>query len=75
LLRPFDPKRHIPLTNLDNVRDTLAGIHADLQRMPGFELASELIETALVEIAVVERRLLAPSYQALDAPAHLQRKT
>ena len=48
----------MPLNDLDTVRDTLAAIHADLRRVPGLELASELIETALVEIAVVERRRL-----------------
>ena len=44
---------------------------------PASELASELIETALVEIAVVERRRLVapPPYQMLDARAHLPRKT
>jgi hypothetical protein len=65
----------MPLTNLDTVRDTLAAIHTDLRRVPGLELASELIETALVEIAVVERRRLLPPYQALDARSHLRRKT
>lgn len=65
----------MPLTNLDTVRDTLAAIHADLERVPGLELASELIETALIEIAIVERRRLTPSHQVLDARAHLWRKT
>jgi hypothetical protein len=65
----------MPLNDLDTVRDTLAAIHADLKRVPGLELASELIETALVEIAVVERRRLTPPYQTLDARAHLRRKT
>ena len=58
VLGPFDPKRHMPLNDLDTVRDTLAAIHADLKRVPGLELAAELIETALMEIAVVERRRL-----------------
>jgi hypothetical protein len=65
----------MPLTNLDTVRDTLAAIHVDLKRVPGLELASELIETALVEIAVVERRRLMLPYQTLDARAHLRRKS
>ena len=59
VLGPFDPKRHMPLNDLDTVRDTLAGIQADLKRVPGLELAAELIETALIEIEVVERRRLA----------------
>jgi hypothetical protein len=65
----------MPLTNLDTVRDTLATIHADLKRVPGLELASELIETALVEIAVVERRRLMPPHQTLDPRGYLRRKT
>ncbi len=65
----------MPLTDLDTVRDTLAAIHADLRRVPGLELASELIETALVEIAVVERRRLTPPYQTLDPRAYLPRKS
>jgi hypothetical protein len=65
----------MPPNDLDTVRDTLAAIHADLKRVPGLELASELIETALVEIAVVERRRLTPPYQTLDARAYLRRKT
>jgi hypothetical protein len=74
LLRPFDPKRHMPLTNLETVRDTLVGIHADLKRVRDLELACELIETALVEIAVVEQRRLATPYLTLDAHVHLRRK-
>ena len=53
VLGPFDPKRHMPLNDLDTVRDTLAGIQADLKRVPGLELAAELIETALVEICLL----------------------
>jgi len=64
----------MPLNDLDTVRDTLAAIHADLRRVPGLELASELIETALVEIAVVERRRPTPPYQTLDTCTHLRRK-
>jgi hypothetical protein len=65
----------MPLTNLATVRDMLVGVHADLTRVPDLELACELIETALVEIAVVEQRRLAPPYQTLDAHVHLRRKT
>ena len=74
LLGPFEPKRHMPLNDLDTVRDTLAGIHADLKRVPGLELASELIETALLEIALVERRRLLSPHQVLDARGHVRRK-
>lgn len=65
----------MPLNNLDTVRDTLAAIHVDLKRVPGLELASELIETALMEIAIVERRRLAPPRQTLDPRAYLRRKS
>jgi hypothetical protein len=65
----------MPLNNLDTVRDTLAGIHADLKRVPGLELASELIETALLEIAVVERRRLLSSHHTLDARGYQRRDT
>ena len=75
MLGPFDPKRHMPLNDLDTVRDTLASIHADLKRAPGLELAAELIETALAEIAVVERRRLTRFPRALfDAGAYTRRR-
>ena len=66
----------MPLNDLDTVRDTLAAIHADLRRVPGLELAAELIETALVEIAVVERRRLTRFPHAMfDARAYMPRKS
>jgi hypothetical protein len=63
------------LNDLDTVRDTLAAIHTDLTSVPGLELASELIETALLEITIVERRRLArlPRHM-LDPRAYLRRK-
>jgi hypothetical protein len=64
----------MPLTNLDTVRDTLAAVHADLKRAPGLELASELIETALMEITLVEQRRLQPACRALDARSFFRRK-
>ena len=65
----------MPLNDLDTVRDTLAGIHADLKRVPGLELAAELIETALMEMVVVERRRLTRLPAAIfDARAYMRRK-
>ena len=58
MLDPFDPKRHMPLNDLDALRDMLASIHADLRRVPGLESAAELIEAALAEITAADRRRL-----------------
>ena len=57
---PIDPKRNVPLIDLGTVRDTLAYIRDDLQRVPGLECAGELIASALAEIQAAERRRLAP---------------
>ena len=65
----------MPPNDLDTVRDTLAAIHAGLKRIPDLELASELIETALLEISIVERRRLARlPRDMLDPRAYLRRK-
>jgi hypothetical protein len=50
----------VPLIDLGTVRDTLAYIRDDLQRVPGLECAAELIAAALAEIQAAERRRLAP---------------
>ena len=65
MLGPFDPKRHTPLNDLVTLRDILAGIHADLRRVPGMETAAGLVETALAEIAAVEKRRLTHFPRAL----------
>ena len=57
---PFEPKRNVPLVDLGTVRDTLAYIRDDLQRVPALERAAELIDAALSEIRAAERRRLAP---------------
>jgi hypothetical protein len=57
---PIDPKRNAPLIDLGTVRDTLAYIRDDFQRVPGLERAAELIGSALHEVAAAERRRLAP---------------
>jgi hypothetical protein len=62
---PFDAKRHVPLIDLGTVRETLAYIRDDLQRVPDLERAAELVASALGEIAAAERRRLPRSI--LDA--------
>lgn len=56
---PFDPKRNVPLIDLGAVRDTLAYIRDDFQRVPALERAAEL-GAALAEVVAAERRRLAP---------------
>ena len=58
--RPFDPKRNAPLIDLGTVRDTLAYIRDDFERVPALARAAELIGVVLGEIEAAERRLLAP---------------
>jgi hypothetical protein len=57
---PFDPQRNVPLIDLGAVRDTLAYIRGDFQRVPALERAAELIGAALTEVVAAERRRLAP---------------
>jgi hypothetical protein len=57
---PFDPKRNVPLIDLGTVRETLAFIRNDLQRVAGLERAAELLDSALAEIEAADRRRLAP---------------
>ena len=57
---PFDPKRNVPLIDLGTVRDTLAYIRDDMQRVPALERAAELIDASLAEVQAAERRRLAP---------------
>lgn len=42
------------------LRETLAFIRDDLQRVPELERAAQLLSTALAEITTAERRRLAP---------------
>ncbi len=57
---PFDRKRNVPLIDLGTVRETLACIRDDFQRVAGLQRAAELIGSALAEIEAAERRRLAP---------------
>jgi hypothetical protein len=57
---PFDPKRNTPLLDLGAVRDTLAYMRDDVQRVPGLERAAELLAQALAEVEAADRRRLAP---------------
>ncbi len=57
---PSDPKRNIPLLDLGTVRDTLAYMRDDFQRVPELERAAELLAQALAEVEAADRRRLAP---------------
>ena len=57
---PFEPKRNVPLVDLGSVRETLAYIREDLQRVPGLERAAEHLVSALAEVEAADRRRLAP---------------
>lgn len=56
----FDPKRNAPLIDLGTVRETLAYIRDDFQRVRALERAAELLSLALAEVEAAERRRLAP---------------
>ena len=72
---PFDPKRNAPLIDLGTVRETLACIRDDLQRVAGLERAAELLGSALTEVEAAERRRLAPLPQSvLQARLRARRK-
>ena len=68
-------KPNIPLVDLDTIRETLAYIRDDIQRVPGLDRAAERLTAALAEIAAAERRRLAPvSHSIIDARPVLRRK-
>jgi hypothetical protein len=50
----------VPLIDLGTVRETLAYIRDDCQRVPGLERTAELLAAALAEVEAAERRRLAP---------------
>jgi hypothetical protein len=56
----LDPKRNAPLVDLGTLRETLACIRDDLQRVRELQRAAELLSLALAEIEAAERRRLAP---------------
>ena len=72
---PLHQKPTVPLVDLNTIRETLAYIRDDLQRVPGLERAADRLSAALVEIAAAERRRLAPvSHSLIDARPVLRRK-
>ena len=71
---PFDPKRNVPLTDLGTVRETLACVRDDLQRVAGLERAAELLGSALAEVEAAERRGLAPIPQSVLEVRRLARR-
>lgn len=68
-------KPAIPIVDLDTIRETLAYIRDDIQRVPGLDRAAERLTAALAEITAAERRRLAPvSHSIIDARPVLRRK-
>jgi hypothetical protein len=48
------------MIDLGTLRETLAYLRDDLQRVPGLQRAAELIDSALAEVDAAERRRLVP---------------
>ncbi len=72
---PLHQKPTVPLVDFDTIRETLAYIRDDIQRVPGMEKAADRLTAALAEIAAAERRRLAPvSHSVIDARLVLRRK-
>lgn len=72
---PLHHKPSVPLVDFDTIRETLAYIRDDIQRVPGLEKAADRLTAALAEIAAAERRRLAPvSRSVIDARLVLRRK-
>ena len=68
-------KPNVPLVDLDTIRETIAYIRDDIQRVPGLDRAAERLTAALAEITAAERRRLAPvSHSIIDARPVLRRK-
>jgi hypothetical protein len=61
---PSDAKRNVPLVDLGTLMETLAYIRDDLQDLPGFERAAELVGSALAELEAADRRQLPQSILA-----------
>jgi hypothetical protein len=72
---PLRNNPHVPLVDLDTIRETLVYIRDDIQRVPGLERAAEGLTAVLAEIAAAERRRLAPlSMSVIDARRLPRRK-
>jgi hypothetical protein len=67
-------KRQIPAIDLATVREALAYIRDDLQRVPTLERAAEMLSTALAEIAAADRRQLASLPRSLIEARWLPRR-
>jgi hypothetical protein len=60
LANAVDPKHSVAMVDLATMRETLALIRDDLQRVPALQHAAELIGAALADIELAERRRLLP---------------
>jgi len=58
---PLRNTPHVPLVDLETIRETLVYIRDDIQRVPGLERAAEGLTTVLAEIAAAGHRRLALS--------------
>jgi hypothetical protein len=56
----FDPKRNAALIDLGTLREALAHIRDELQRVQGLERVAELLAAAVAEADAAGRRRLAP---------------
>jgi hypothetical protein len=63
---PLRNNPHVPLVDLETIRETLAYIRDDIQRVPALERAADGLTAVLAEIAAVERRRLALSASMID---------
>jgi hypothetical protein len=72
---PVLQKPSVPLIDLDTIRETLAYIRDDMQRVPGLDGAVDHLTAALADITAAERRRLAPvSHSVINARLTLRRK-
>jgi hypothetical protein len=71
---PLRQRTYVPLIDLETIREALVYIRDDIKRVPGYERAAEALTTALSEIAVAERRRLAPQFLSLIDTRALPRR-
>jgi hypothetical protein len=63
---PLRNNPHVPLVDLDTIRETLVFIRDDIQRVPGMERAAEGLSTVLAEIDAATRRRVVLSAATID---------
>jgi hypothetical protein len=63
---PLRNNPHVPLVDLETIRETLVYIRDDIQRVPGLERAAEGLSTVLAEIDAAARRRVVLSAASMD---------